>query len=235
MGNTLYTQNEKGLITATLQTDLSAAFDTVDTKILLDKLEHYGVRGDTLELFTSYLTQRTQYIEIDTHTSNILKSPQCSVIQGSKLSGTLYTLYTNEIPLLHKLMGTTQYDFITQTQHQQHNNIDHTTVNFVDDSTNIISHKDPQQLSQYLTNFYTLLHAFYTINKLKINADKTELLVTCKKHQRQLANTVTMNAHDHTITQQTTTKILGATINNTLTHNDHINTVTSNIHYKMPH
>merc|ERR1712082_196397 len=95
MGNTLYTQNEKGLITATLQTNLSAAFDTVDTKILLDKLEHYGVRGDTLELFTSYLTQRTQYVEIDTHTSNTLKSPQCSVIQGSKLSGTLYTTFGN--------------------------------------------------------------------------------------------------------------------------------------------
>ena len=231
--NTLHTQHEKGLLTATLQTDLSAAFDTVDTKILLAKLEHYGVRDNTLALFTSYLTQRTQFVEVDTFRSDTLKSPQCSVIQGSKLSGTLYTLYTNEIPLLHKLMGSIHFDFITQTPHQQHNNISHTTVNFVDDSTNVISSHDPQQLTLYLTQFYTLLHAFYTINKLKINADKTELLLTCKQHLRHLATTVTMHAHNHTITQKQTTKILGAIINNTLTHKDHINTVISSIHYKM--
>ena len=39
----------------------------------------------------------------------MLKSPDCSVVQGGKLSGTQYTLYTNEIPLLHTLMTTDIY------------------------------------------------------------------------------------------------------------------------------
>ena len=52
------------LITNTVQTDMSAAFDTVEHSILLSKLEHYGIRGPELEIIKSFLTDRSQFVEI---------------------------------------------------------------------------------------------------------------------------------------------------------------------------
>ena len=45
-------QNKKLMVAAS--TDLSAAYDTVNHKILLKKLEYYGVTETELELFKSY-------------------------------------------------------------------------------------------------------------------------------------------------------------------------------------
>ena len=91
-------QYENNKIVGVVITDMSKAFDTIDHFTLLTKMEYYGIRGPSLEIFKSYLTNRKQFVEIDTKRSRLRKSLDCSVIQGSKLSGLLYTLYTNEIP-----------------------------------------------------------------------------------------------------------------------------------------
>ena len=64
--------------------DLSKAFDTVNHEILLKKLHHYGIRGQTNQLFKSYLTNRKQLVEIDKIRSNFLPI-NCGVPQGSVL------------------------------------------------------------------------------------------------------------------------------------------------------
>ena len=44
--------------------DLQKAFDTVNNKILLDKHSHFGVRGIANYQFSSYLSNRNQYVSI---------------------------------------------------------------------------------------------------------------------------------------------------------------------------
>ena len=84
--------------------DLSAAYDTINHKILLKKLEYCGVSGTELELFKSYLSNRKQYADINTKKSEMIDCLDCGVIQGSNLSGLLYTIYTNEVPILHEIL-----------------------------------------------------------------------------------------------------------------------------------
>ena len=45
--------------------DLSKAFDTVNNVILFNKLEHYGIRGLSLEWVKSYFSERAQFVEFN--------------------------------------------------------------------------------------------------------------------------------------------------------------------------
>ena len=76
--------------------DLKKAFDTVDHKILLDKMHAYGIRGNILRWFRSYLTNRSQFASYDGRQSEI-QSISCGVPQGSILGPLLFIIYRNDI------------------------------------------------------------------------------------------------------------------------------------------
>ena len=65
LNHTLINNYHSGKISTVIQTDLSAAFDTVDHNILISKLDHYGIRGKFLNIIKSFLSNRSQYVSID--------------------------------------------------------------------------------------------------------------------------------------------------------------------------
>ena len=74
--------------------DLSAAFDTVDHKILLHRpRSRFGIKGKALSWLQSYLTDRSQSVQIDGFTSSV-RPLRFGVPPGSVLGPLLYLLYT---------------------------------------------------------------------------------------------------------------------------------------------
>ena len=82
--------------------DMSAAFDCVRHSTLKMKMEMYKFSEETVNLLDSYLSHRSQYVEISGQSSNICWMRQ-GVPQGSNLGPFLFNLYTQEIGLVSSI------------------------------------------------------------------------------------------------------------------------------------
>ena len=134
--------------------DLKKAFDTVNIPILLDKLKRYGFRNKAHDWFTSYLTDRSQYVSIDNVTSS-LKNITHGVPQGSVLGPILFLLYINDL----------------------HNATLFYTLLFADDTSFLLSGRDLNELYALVNTELEKAFTWFKANKLSLNVSKTKYLV----------------------------------------------------------
>ena len=76
---------------------LSKAFNVINHKILLNKMNHLGLWGIVNVWFQEYLSNRMQYIEIEKSESNQC-SIKCGVPLGYILGPLLYVIYVSDSP-----------------------------------------------------------------------------------------------------------------------------------------
>ena len=164
--------------------DMSAAFDIVDHELLLKKLELYGFNQDMLGWTSSYLAGRYQAVSIDGCLSR-LRLVEHGVPQGSILGPLLYTLFTNE--LTETVHDHPQENSRNQGDWPAFNMgcIDCGTVAcYADDTTYSCEDEDPDCLSQKLSVRYRVISDFLVSNQLKLNDDKTKLMVLTTSQKR---------------------------------------------------
>ena len=99
--NELISSLEKDESVICIFLDFSKAFDTVDHAILLCKLEHYGIRGNALSWFKSYLTDRGQFVTFN-GASSATKLISCGVPMESILGPLLFSIYIHDLHVVYK-------------------------------------------------------------------------------------------------------------------------------------
>ena len=188
--------------------DFKKAFDTVNHKILLRKLFHYGVRSVANSWFDSYLSNRKQFVSIN-GVDSTLESIEHGVPQGSVLGPLLFLIYINDL----------------------HECIHNSTVRHFADDTNLlyIIKKKERNRNVYrkLNTDLKALKNWLLANKISLNATKTEVIMFKKKSQPKPYGNIVLDGVK--LEFEKITKYVGLTIDENLTFKPHIEILNSKL------
>ena len=188
--------------------DLSSAFDTVDHKILLDRLHsHFGISGKVLEWFKSYLSNRYQFVSVDGGTSRHFNL-KYGVPQGSCLGPLLFVLYSSELFNIIKKHLPTSHAFADDTQ---------LYISFKADSD-----IDKEAALTAMRECIMDIKQWMLKDKLKLNDNKTEIILIGTRQQLAKVNLNTFSFGDTDISLSSEVRNLGCWFDSQLTMNSHI-------------
>jgi len=143
---------DSGRATGAIFLDLKKAFDCVNHSLLIEKLYSYGIKGNSLEWFRSYLTNRAQAVNINSTLSDF-KNIDIGIPQGSILGPLLFIIFVNSLP-----------DFVNCK-----------CTMYADDTTLLCTANDSTTLQSDLQENLLKIAEWFESNNLTLNIKKTSL------------------------------------------------------------
>ena len=185
--------------TGVLFVDFAKAFDVIDHKLLLRKLKIYGFPSDTLQFISSFLDDRQQQTAI----GNTISTPlpiKFGVPQGSILGPLLFSLYINDLPLFLKAL----------------------TELFADDTSVHSSHSNLKTLFKIMQDNIDFLIKWTHLNHMSLHPNKTKfMLISTRQKKQNIQQLPQLFISNHKLEIVDCHKILGITIDDTLSWTKH--------------
>ena len=196
--------------------DLSAAFDTIDHGILITRLNRsFGISGTALCWLTSYLEDRCQRVKVGNSFSEeaVLKF---GVPQGSVLGPILFTIYTQPLAIILK-------------KHDMHYHL------YADDTQiyRSINTENIDKLKIETEDCIKNVKNWMNINKLKLNDNKTEVMLCYSpRHSIQDLN-ISLNINGHEIKNSSKIKNLGVIFDERLSMSDQVSSICQKSYFQL--
>ncbi len=212
--NDLLLASDQGCISLLVLLDLSAAFDTIDHDILIDRLQNYtGIQGQALRWFRSYLSDRYHFVYLNGESSQ-LSPVKYGVPQGSVLGPLLFSTYMLPLGNIIRKYGISFHCYADDTQ---------LYISTRPDETSKLSN---------LTECFKNVKDWMTNNFLLLNSDKTEILLIGPKNSTQ--NLLDYNLQlDGCPVTSSTVKNLGVILDSNLSFEKHISNVTKTAFFHL--
>ena len=194
--------------------DFRKAFDLVDHSILLNKLKLYNCSNNCMKWFQSYLQGRCQTLSV-----NGILSKECNikygVPQGSILGPLLFLLFINDLP-----------------SYLSHHNC--FTNLFADDTTISKSSTSLNLIKSELQSVVDSVCEWAQVNGMALNSSKTKcmLLTTYQKRSKMVCDKLNLQVDNETIQDVDCEKVLGVSVDENMTWNDHINMIAKRLSMK---
>lgn len=186
--------------------DFSKAFDTVNLSILLDKLEHYGIRGLPLLWLQNYLFNRRQYVTFNNSKSK-LEYNTMGVPQGSILGPLLFLIYINDLPTVSN---------------------NYKIIMYADDCSMFLSGNSCDDLASKANEDLLNILNWLRANKLTLNINKSKYMVFHTMNQKPNA-TISISIENKRLEEVKSFKFLGYILDPQLKWNLHISHITNKI------
>lgn len=185
--------------------DFKRAFETIDRDILIQKLYMYGIQGNELKWFKSYLANRKQMVKLNNIKSSSIDN-EYGVPQGSILGALLFIIYINDMP----------------------NVLQKCEIILYADDTLIFTEGHTDKLCQdNMIHDINNVNKWLKMNKLKLNENKTKLM------EINMNNESVFKINNEVIEKVNEIKYLGFIIDKQLKFKEHMEYICKKIGKKI--